>query len=138
MNAKEAADKIGTDAKTLRRFIRSGKSTFKAVGSGDRYEFEEKDIPTLRMRFEEWRQSPSRGARLAPNTRSDKGLYKVKKFVDQDEPMPVSMLGKQMTRAQREARDIASRARVDRLEAQLRASGKHISQYSNWGEKVDA
>lgn len=133
MNAKEAADKIGTDAKTLRRFIRSGKSTFRPVGSGDRYEFEEKDIPTLRKRFEEWRSGTTKVTK-----RQGSSTVKVTKFVDQDEPMPVSMLGKQMTRAQREARDVASRARVDRLEAQLRASGKHISQYSNWGEKVDA
>jgi hypothetical protein len=133
VNAKEAADKIGTDAKTLRRFIRSGKSTFKAVGSGDRYDFDEKDIPTLRKRFEEWRSGATKS-----NKRQASSTVKVKKFIDQDEPMPVSMLSHRMTRSQREARDAASRARVDRLEAQLRASGKHISQYSNWGEKVDA
>lgn len=137
MNASEAADKIGTDAKTLRRFIRSPKSTFKAVGSGGRYEFEEKDIPTLRKKFEEWRESPSRGARLEPNTRIEKSTKKVPRFKDSDTPLPVSMLGRSLTRTQRAARDAASRARVDRLEERLKASGKHISQYSNWGEKAD-
>lgn len=133
MNAQQAAEKIGTDARTLRRFLRSPKSTFKAVGSGGRYEFEEKDVPTLRKKFEEWRESPSRAARREPNTR-DRKLNQVEKFVDQDSPMPLSMLGRKMTRTQRAERDAASRARVDRLEAALLASGKHISQRKDWAD----
>jgi hypothetical protein len=133
VNAKEVADELGTDAKTFRRFVRSPKSSFAAVGSGGRYEFDRKDLPTLRKKFNEWRQSPSSGAKLEPKPR-----VKVDKFVDRDDPMPVSMLRRRMTKTERERRDAASRARVERLEAALIASGKHISQYNNWGEKVDA
>jgi hypothetical protein len=130
VNAHQAAEKIGTDARTLRRFLRSPKSTFKAVGSGGRYEFEEKDVPTLRKKFEEWRNAATTSR--APSKREIRTA--VEKFVDQDSPMPVSILGRKLTRAQREARDVASRARVDRLEEALRASGKHISQRKDWAE----
>jgi len=134
VNAQQAAEKIGTDAKTLRRFIRSPKSTFRAVGSGGRYEFDEKDIPTLRKKFNEWRETPSTKGKQKETS----DTVKLAKFKDNDTPLPVSVLGRRMTRGERERRDALSRARVDRLEERLRASGKHISQYSNWGEKVEA
>lgn len=54
MNTKEAADALGTSARTLRQFLRSPASTFTAVGSGARYEFRDTELATLRMRFEAW------------------------------------------------------------------------------------
>jgi hypothetical protein len=137
VNATEAAEKIGTDAKTLRRFIRSSKSTFKAVGSGARYEFDEKDIPTLRKKFVEWRETAKTSSRSTSHEVDNREVIKLPKFKDSDQPMAVSVLGRRMTRSERERRDAASRARVDRLEERLLASGKHISQYSNWGEKAN-
>lgn len=128
MNAQQAAEKIGTDAKTLRRFIRSPKSTFKAVGSGGRYEFDEKDIPTLKKLFTAWRTAPTQ------KTTRDKETVAVAKFKDTDSPMPVSILHGRMPRKTREQRDAMSRARVDRLEAQLRAANKHISQRNEWAD----
>jgi DNA-binding transcriptional MerR regulator len=133
VNTKQMADKIGTDTRTLRRFIRQD-PTYKNAGSGGRYEFTDKDIPTLKDRFTKWRD----GAEEKVSKTRSKKPSNVEKFVDQDTPMPVSMLGRRMTRSQREARDAASRARVDRLEERLRASGKHISQYTDWAEKARA
>lgn len=124
MNAQQAAEKIGTDAKTLRRFIRSPQSTFKAVGSGARYEFNEKDIPILRKKFEEWRA----GANVTRKQKSSTPVRAVEKFKDNDTPLPVSVLDQRMTRSRREERDRISRERADRLDAALRAAGKHISQ----------
>lgn len=54
MNTSEAANAIGTTPRTLRQFLRSPSSTFKAVGSGSRYDFKESELPTLTKRFAEW------------------------------------------------------------------------------------
>lgn len=54
MDTAEVAQALGTNPRTLRAFLRSPMSTFVAVGSGSRYEFDDKDIPTLRKRFTEW------------------------------------------------------------------------------------
>ncbi|WNO27840.1 hypothetical protein SEA_HUWBERT_91 [Microbacterium phage Huwbert] len=62
LGAKEVATNIGTDAKTLRQFFRSGKSSFTAVGAGGRYEFSEADLPKIKAEFETWKTNkPGRG-----------------------------------------------------------------------------
>lgn len=59
MDTRAAAERIGTDAKSLRKFIRTPESTFAAVGSGGRYDFDEKDIPELSRRFKAWQSGQS-------------------------------------------------------------------------------
>lgn len=54
MDTKAVATLLGTETRILRRFLRDPKSTFKAVGSGSRYEFTEADIPELERRFSDW------------------------------------------------------------------------------------
>jgi hypothetical protein len=54
MDTKQVAALIGTDPRTLRQFLRSPSSTFVAVGSGARYDFTERDVPTLKRKFSEW------------------------------------------------------------------------------------
>lgn len=63
LGAKEVATAIGTDAKSLRQFFRSGKSaTFEAVGAGGRYEFKESDVEAIGKEFAEYKASkPGRG-----------------------------------------------------------------------------
>lgn len=62
LGAKEVATHIGTDAKTLRQFFRSGKGSFEAVGAGGRYEFNEADLPKIKAEFEAWQANkPGRG-----------------------------------------------------------------------------
>lgn len=54
MNTQEVASAVGTSPRQLRQFLRSGFSTFVPVGSGGRYDFTEREIPTIRKRFIEW------------------------------------------------------------------------------------
>jgi hypothetical protein len=54
LTAKQVATRIGTDAKTLRKFFRAGVSDFKAVGQGGRYEFAKADLPAIKAAFEKW------------------------------------------------------------------------------------
>lgn len=53
ITTREAAEKVGTDARTLRIFLRAS-TDYEAVGSGSRYSFTAKEIPTLKSRFAKW------------------------------------------------------------------------------------
>ena len=52
--AKQVATRIGTDAKTLRKFFRSPASTIEPCGQGGRYEFDAADLPKIKAEFEKW------------------------------------------------------------------------------------
>jgi hypothetical protein len=52
LGAKQVATRIGTDAKTFRKFMRSHQA---GVGQGRRYDFPEADIPELAKAFSKWR-----------------------------------------------------------------------------------
>ena len=54
--AKQVAARCGTDAKTLRKFLRSSHSTAEAVGQGGRYEFDADDLPLIKKEFGAWRK----------------------------------------------------------------------------------
>jgi hypothetical protein len=58
-SAKEAAIKLGTDARTLRKFIRSS-NDFDAVGQGNRYEFTAKELKTLEKKFKGAETKPAK------------------------------------------------------------------------------
>lgn len=73
--AKQVATRIGTDAKTLRKFFRSANSTTEAVGQGGRYEFAKSDLPKIKAEFEKWNstkavRTPSDGPKK-PRTRAE-------------------------------------------------------------------
>ncbi|WP_094361413.1 hypothetical protein [Mycobacterium marinum] len=53
LSTKDVAEKVGTDPKTLRVFLRAS-TDYQAVGSGSRYAFSTKDVPTLKGRFAKW------------------------------------------------------------------------------------
>lgn len=53
-SAKGAARELNSDARTLRKFLRSDASPFEAVGQGRRYEFDQEDFHLLRVHFEAW------------------------------------------------------------------------------------
>ena len=60
--AKQVATRIGTDAKTLRKFFRSAASTVEPVGQGGRYEFDAEDMPQIKKEFDGWNTTrPTRG-----------------------------------------------------------------------------
>lgn len=116
MNTKQVAAELKTDARVLRRFLRADAS-YRNAGPGGRYEFTEKDMPALQKRFNAWvSENATRPRRSSQAVRED------------DDTMPASILGRKLTRTERTQRDAISRARVDRLEAALRASGLHIRQ----------
>jgi predicted site-specific integrase-resolvase len=53
-SAKQVATRIGTDAKTLRKFLRSPSSPYQAVGQGKRYEFPTADLKAIKKAFVAW------------------------------------------------------------------------------------
>ncbi|GJN97020.1 hypothetical protein NJB18091_23830 [Mycobacterium marinum] len=53
LTTRQVADKIGTDPKTLRTFLRAS-NDYEAVGSGSRYEFTNKDVAPMKTRFAKW------------------------------------------------------------------------------------
>jgi hypothetical protein len=54
LSAKEAALRLGTNARTLRKFLRSKQSPIEPVGQGNRYEFTAGDIKKLKKAFTSW------------------------------------------------------------------------------------
>lgn len=54
LSAKEVARELGTDARTLRKFFRSGQSPVDPVGQGGRYGIDPKDMKKLRKKFDAW------------------------------------------------------------------------------------
>lgn len=58
--AKQVATRLGTDAKTMRKFFRSAHSTVEPVGQGGRYEFDARDLPKIKKEFNTWQ---NRGAK---------------------------------------------------------------------------
>lgn len=51
LTTREVAEKIGTDSKTLRVFLRA---TSEGVGSGSRYTFTAKDVAPIKAKFAKW------------------------------------------------------------------------------------
>ncbi len=51
LTTREVAEKIGTDPKTLRVFLRAASQ---GVGSGRRYAFTAKDVAPLKAKFAAW------------------------------------------------------------------------------------
>lgn len=83
LGAKEVAAEVGTDAKTLRQFFRSGKSTFEPVGAGGRYEFKESDVAKIKTEFEAWRAGkPGRGRGAGEGGGSTRGRGRNAKAVE--------------------------------------------------------
>jgi hypothetical protein len=112
LTAVETAEQLGTDAKTLRRFLRQEPS-YSNAGSGGRYTFTTGDIPSLRVKFDKWTNRPRKNRNSVVMV-DEAGL-----------PMTVCR--------SRDRSDIAAvraltEARVDRLETALRARGLHVSQ----------
>lgn len=51
LTTKAVAERLGTDPKTLRVFLRA---TSQGVGSGSRYAFTVKDVAPLKAKFTKW------------------------------------------------------------------------------------
>lgn len=109
-SAAEAAAELGVDGKTLRRLVRAAKA-FANAGSGGRYTFTSADMPALREIVSSHTDKP-KGSRA-------KGVSLI-----EDLPgLPV-----RVARTDPAAVRKITEERVNRLEAALLATGKHISQ----------
>lgn len=64
LSTKAVAEKLGTDPKTLRVFLRS---TSQGVGSGSRYSFTAKDVAPLKAKFTKW-TAEREGAKMERST----------------------------------------------------------------------
>lgn len=53
LSAKEAAKRIGTDGRTLRKFLRSQRGL---VGQGNRWAIMEDELDDLKAKFEDWQK----------------------------------------------------------------------------------
>ncbi|MBW3589524.1 MAG: hypothetical protein KY429_08915 [Actinobacteria bacterium] len=51
LSTKQVAEKLGTDPRTLRKFLRSRD---RGVGTGSRYEFKPEQIATIKKQFTDW------------------------------------------------------------------------------------
>lgn len=134
MDTSEVAEMIGTTPRMLRQFLRSGHSTFVPVGSGARYEFSDRDIPTLTKRFGQWKADgkPRPDADKKPKGTSPARSAKVDKQRQRDEqewaeegPVVIEDIRNPRVRA----RVVAdARAAEERLMQRLAAVGLHITQ----------
>lgn len=59
LTAREVADAIGTEPKTLRMFLRSNASGYAAAGAGGRYTFTAADVPKIKAKFATWQKERS-------------------------------------------------------------------------------
>ena len=54
LTPKELAVELGTDARTVRKFLRSSDGLDAKVGKGQRWAIEARQVRSLRSRFEKW------------------------------------------------------------------------------------
>lgn len=91
--AKQVATRLGTDAKTMRKFFRSQHSTVEPVGQGGRYEFDAGDMPQIKAEFTAW-QKKSKARTNGTNGTARKGMQQIAKTIapkvveelDEDDP----------------------------------------------------
>jgi hypothetical protein len=132
MDTAAVAAAIGTTPRKLRQFLRSEGSTFQAVGSGARYDFTERDVPTINARFHEW-SGTSPAARITlprvPVRKPDQ-LIRDQEVWDEEDGERGGPLVIPDIRAPgvRQAVQRIAQAQEARLDARLLAVGLHITQ----------
>lgn len=129
MNTSEVAAELGTSAKILRRFLRAD-DKYSNPGIGGKYEFVRSDMPTMKRRFDAWAATKKTSVAVTEKAPVGRKIRKVRYRANMDTPLDVAIIKPiaQMTRAEKAALRELANARVDRLEARLRATGMHISQ----------
>lgn len=64
-SAKQVARRIGTDAKTFRKWLRSPTSPYPAVGQGQRYEFPVEELEHIKLHFDAWKNRGTKTKSIA-------------------------------------------------------------------------
>lgn len=131
MDTAEVAQKLGTTPRILRQFLRSSVSTFVAVGSGARYDFNEADLPTLQRRFSDWRSGTSKGTHTRtpstprPTRKATQPSKADLRVWAEEGPIQIEDIRRPEVRARVKA---AARAAEDQLMMLLMSKGMHVSQ----------
>lgn len=73
MTTAQVAEEFGTDARTLRKFLRSDASGIEGVGKGARYALPgtKRELNTLRKRFTEWTAEKEKPAEVEAEVETD-------------------------------------------------------------------
>lgn len=141
MDTRAIADALGTDPKTLRRFLRDPATSFTPVGSGSRYTFTDEDLKVIRCEFEPWASGQAAKAAAKPSQKpvatSARARRKAMTQPDRDrlvweeeeklQGRPVVLGNLRDPRERARVRALAQAAE-DRLTARLLAAGLHVSQ----------
>lgn len=116
LSSKVVAEKLGTEPRTLRRFLRDD-PTYRNAGSGGRYVFTDRDMPTLKKRFASWQA----GVESRRAKRDTSGLVnKSKASEPEPDVIDIPKCTPELRRKERE--------QIERLEHRLKECGLHISQ----------
>ena len=81
LTAKQAATKLGTDARTLRKFFRATPD-IEAVGRGGKYEIDAKELPAIRKAFKVWEKDETKKAKARAAAKAEKAAAKKTAPVD--------------------------------------------------------
>lgn len=123
VNTTDAAKRLGTDPKTLRRFLRWKKSTYEAVGSTGRYEFADTAIPELQKRFDKWYASKTAAKRPVDDAQTSATPAEAV-----HDPADRIVLEDIRDPRVRERVRAVQRSQEARLDERLLAAGLHITQ----------
>jgi hypothetical protein len=135
MTSSDVAREIGTDAKTLRRFLRADPS-YRNVGSGGRYDFQPSDIPTVKKLFTAWidgkkvsiKPSGKTSVKTVDATPRTRAEIDADVWAEEDAQRAAAGLGPVVVPPMTPTLRQAAAERVARLEARLRERGRHVSQ----------
>lgn len=138
MDTADVAAELGTTPRTLRQFLRSDHSTFQAVGSGARYDFTERDLPTLKKRFTDWQKAgkprpdggrPAKTSTTTPaqrrTTRAQQQQARDRQEWEEEGPVVIEDIRDPRVRARVRARAADAE---NRLMERLVAAGLHVYQ----------
>lgn len=133
MDTTQVAELLCTSPRKLRLFLRSTFSTFVPVGSGARYDFTDREVPTLKRRFAEWEKAGKpRPASKAPSTNRSPSPRAADIQLSRDQEVWAeegSIVIPDIRDPRVRARALAdAKAAEERLELLLLARGMHITQ----------
>lgn len=129
MDTKAAAEALSTDARTLRRFLRSRDTSFVACGSGNRYSFTSADIEAMRTEFGPWSAKQAAKAAQKPVRPTERPagtpVTRDESVWAEEGPVVIADIRRPSVR---EAVRRRAREEEDRLHAMLIQAGLHVSQ----------
>lgn len=128
VDTKSVAEHLGTDAKILRRFLRSA-GTVQPVGSGGRYQFTKADLPHLKEMFDKWAKGKNVKPSPVPKPRAPINDQVTRdRLVWAEDPRPIVIEDIRDPKVRARVRAIAAEQEA-RLNARLLARGLHITQW---------